>query len=101
MKKLVSITLAVLMMSATVSQANPRHHGHHGHHRHYNWIAPLVIGGVTGYIIANRANPQPPVIVQPNPAHNSIPFPVPPYGYRYEQILDANCNCYRWALVSN
>jgi hypothetical protein len=26
-------------------------------------------------------------------------LPPAPYGYHYEQILDANCNCYRWVLV--
>ena len=72
---------------------------HHGHPGRGDWVAPLVIGGVIGYAItqANR-----PVIVQPTPTviyPNNLP-PVP-VGYHYEQLLDANCNCYRWVLVSN
>ena len=26
---------------------------------------------------------------------------VPPYGYHWENLLDANCNCYRTVLVQN
>ena len=26
-------------------------------------------------------------------------YPPAPYGYHYEQLLDANCNCYRWVLI--
>ena len=97
MKKIVLSIIAGLMMTATASQANPNHHfgpRHHGHHGGYGWVAPLVIGSAVGYVIAARPQPQPqPVIIQQ--------YPNPPVGYRYEQILDANCNCYRLVLVPN
>jgi hypothetical protein len=28
-----------------------------------------------------------------------VGYPPAPVGYHYEQILDANCNCYRWVLI--
>ena len=98
MKKIVSGIIAGLMMTATVSQASPNHHHygprHHGHHGGYGWVAPLVIGSAVGYVIATRPIPQPqPIVIQQ--------YPNPPIGYKYEQILDANCNCYRLVLVPN
>lgn len=69
------------------------HHHHHHHHGHANWVAPLIIGGVLGAVIANQANtapPPPPVVIYP---------PQLPYGYRYSQMYDYGCNCYRWVVV--
>ena len=98
MKLLKTLTLASLILVSGTSQANPNHWNHHGYPRQYDWVAPLVIGGVVGYVIT-RPQPvilqQPPIIVYPNTQ------PSVPYGYHYEQILDANCNCYRLVLVSN
>jgi hypothetical protein len=99
MKLLQTLTLASLILTSGISQANPNHHRgpNHGYHNHYGWVAPLVIGGVVGYAIT-RSQPvivQQPTIVYPNTQ------PTVPYGYHYEQILDANCNCYRLVLVSN
>ena len=91
------ITLILLTLSAAAI-AQPRHHGnHHYGHGGYNWLAPMVIGGVVTYALTRPApTPAPPpgIIYVPQQ-----PLPVPPYGFRYEQILDANCNCYRWVLV--
>lgn len=47
---------------------------------------------------------QPPVYIQSNPA--PVYYPQQPQvvysrGYHYEQILDANCNCFRVVLVPN
>lgn len=95
MKK-ISLLLAGLALAST-SIAGPNHHGHRNYHHHnhsHNWVVPLVIGSVVGYAIANRAEPQQPVVIQQT-------VPLPPFGYRYEQILDANCNCYRLVLVPN
>jgi hypothetical protein len=100
MKRLTTILIASLMLVTGTSQANPRHHyGHHGHHGHVrnaDWIAPLVIGSVVTYALTR---PQPIVVQQPQQVYPNI-LPVP-YGYRYEHILDANCNCYRLVLVQN
>lgn len=98
MHKLTALLVAALM--TTASQANPNHHyTHRGHGGHYNWVAPIVIGSVLGYAVAQRPQPvvvqQPPIVYYPNMA------PLPPVGYHYENILDANCNCYRMVLVQN
>jgi len=97
MKLLQTLTLASMILASGISQANPNHHGpNHGYHNHYGWVAPLVIGGVVGYAITR---PQTVIVQQPVMYPNTQP-PVP-YGYHYEQILDANCNCYRMVLVLN
>ena len=101
MKRLTILMIASLMLVAGTSQANPRHHFHHGHHGHVrsvDWITPLVIGGAVTYVLTR---PQPPVVVQQPPVQVTPNIPPAPIGYHYENILDANCNCYRLVLVSN
>lgn len=66
------------------------HHGYRGNG--YGWVVPGIIGGVIGYELARPRQPDV-VVVQP-------PYQAP-YGYHYETILDANCNCYRNVLVQN
>lgn len=97
MKRLAVTAIASLMLVTGTSQANPRHyHGHHhGAHR-VEWIAPLVIGSVVTYALTR---PQPVVVQQPQQVYPNIP--PAPYGFHYENVLDANCNCYRLVLVSN
>ena len=101
MKRLATTLIVSLMLVTGTSQANPRHHhGHHGHYGHVrnaDWIAPLVIGSVVTYALT-RPVPQP-VVVQPQQVYPNIP--PAPYGFHYENVLDANCNCYRLVLVSN
>jgi hypothetical protein len=93
------IILAVLIGLCGV--ANAQHHRHYGHHHggHWgNWVAPAIIGGVVTYAITRPVQPAPVIIQQP-PIVQS--YPTAPYGYHYENILDANCNCYRLVLVQN
>jgi hypothetical protein len=94
-----SILIASLILVSGISQANPNfrhHHGHRGHAPNVDWIVPLVIGGVVVHAITQpRAQP---IIIHQSP--NIQPQPAP-YGYHYENILDANCNCYRLVLVQN
>jgi len=93
MKKLVLVGL--IGLTALSAQANG-HHGHRRHpvypSRHYDWVVPAI---VTGAVVYAATRPpvvqQPPVVVQPQV----------PYGYHYENILDANCSCYRTVLVPN
>ena len=59
-------------------------------------LPPIVIGGAVGYAIAAR--PQPVIIQQPPSPYYQ---PQAPLGYHYENILDANCQCYRLVLVQN
>lgn len=91
MKYLIALILSVLALTAN---AQHRHYHHHHHHRGghgWGWVAPALIGGAIVYGATRPVSP-PPVVYQQQ-------LPPPPYGYHYEQILDANCNCYRWVLV--
>jgi hypothetical protein len=66
--------LIALSLFAVVGTASAQWH-HHGHYRggYYggggNWVAPLIIGGIAGAVIARESQPvivqQPPVYVQP------------------------------------
>jgi hypothetical protein len=96
MKYLIATILSVLALTANAQHRyGPNHyHGHrHGGHN-WGWVAPALIGGAIVYGVTRPAPlPQPQVVYVPQS------LPPAPYGYRYEQILDANCNCYRWVLV--
>ena len=99
MNKLLRVVLAVnLITIATIGHAHP--YGGHPYwaHSRYEWVAPIVIGSAVGYAIAAR--PQT-VIVQQPPNVYYQPQPQAPLGYHYENILDANCQCYRLVLVQN
>jgi hypothetical protein len=100
MKLLQTLALASLIMVSGTSQANPNHwNHHHGYYNRFDWVAPLVIGGAVGYAITR---PPQTVVIQNPPNVYYQPQPVQvPYGYHYENILDANCNCYRLVLVQN
>jgi hypothetical protein len=84
-------------MVSGASQANPGYY-----HPHQSWLLQSLRMGcpacdrrrsrVCNHQTADRSNTAtPPNIYQPQA----------PYGYRYENILDANCNCYRLVLVQN
>ena len=98
MKLLQTIALASLILVSGTSQANPNHGHHHGYHNRYGWVAPLVIGGAVTYAITRPT--QPTVVQQPPIVYPNYQQPAP-LGYHYENILDANCNCYRLVLVQN
>jgi len=94
--------LSALILSLTVltASAGPHYHGPHkfGHSHGHNpgwWIAPAVVGGIVTYALT-----RPPVVVQPQVVYPNTLTPAP-VGFHYESIVDANCNCYRWVLVSN
>jgi hypothetical protein len=113
MKKIVLALVLATFASSALADRDDFHGGYHGggHYEHYyhggghgggnDWLAPLLIGGVAGYVLAQPPRTvviqQPPVIVQQAP----VVVPAPPYGYHYETVVDANCNCYRTILVSN
>lgn len=84
--------LAILILSLASFTANAQHrHGyhHHHHHGHYNWVAPLVIGGIAGYAIANRPPPAPVVVQTPPNGVYSYPSEmiyIDGVAYRRERI---------------
>ena len=123
MKTLMTRSLALIValpLSCSMALAGPWEHrgpypGGGGHEHHHGggagrWIAPLVIGTALGYAITRPAVAAP-VVVEPAilpppvmlpPAQYGAPvqvWPAPPYGYRYEDILDGRCNCVRRVLV--
>jgi len=88
--------LSLMLLLAVPAMAQHHHHRPYPHHGHggargWGWIAPAIIGGA---IVYGVTRPSPPPVVYQQPV-----LPPAPYGYHYEQILDANCNCYRWVLV--
>jgi len=98
MKKLLLILMIGFASIAHAQHSHYNHHNrHHGNHGHsgkgYNWVVPAIIGGIITY---EMTRPAPVVVQQPIVIQSSAP-----YGYRYENILDANCNCYRLVLVQN
>jgi hypothetical protein len=76
MKKiLISLALLMVAVPALAQHWRHGHHGHYGHARHYghyghnNWVAPLIIGGVVGAVIANRPAQADTIIVQQQPVY--------------------------------
>jgi hypothetical protein len=71
MKKTLAGIVLTLAASSAVAQYGhyrpPIYHHNHGHNNNA-WIAPLIIGGVVGAVIARESAPvvvqQPPVIIQ-------------------------------------
>ena len=96
MKKL----LVILALFATSVQAGPWHHNSQPNRTY--WIAPAIIGGVIGYELSRPHYTPASVYVAPQPVYvQPLAQPSVPNGYHQEQILDANCNCYRLVLVPN
>ena len=60
-----------LSLFAVVGTAGAQWHHHHGGYYRSggNWVAPLIIGGIAGAVIARESQPviiqQPPVYIQP------------------------------------
>ena len=98
MKKL--LVLFSLLFIANTASADYWRHGFHGRWSPpiTSWVAPVIVGGVIGYELARPYYTPPSVYATPQPVYVQ---PVAPNGYRQEQILDANCNCYRLVLVPN
>jgi hypothetical protein len=80
------------------------HYSHQGptvvYRDNNNWVAPLVIGGIAGIIIANQNRQPEPVVVQQQPVLVQQQV-YPPVGYHFQYILDEYCNCYKQAIVPN
>ena len=97
--------LAVVLLTLTAATASA-HGYYYGGYRN-NWVAPFVIGAGVGYLATRPYYAPPPsyyyppqvVYVQP-PVYVQQPNPAP-QGYHQENILDANCNCYKTVLVPN
>lgn len=90
MKKVLIAGLIGLSALTSVS-ANAHGYGHHGYWRPHptggwNWVAPVIVGGVIGYELA-----RPPVVVQQPPVVVQQPQPVVVQGQ----------NCSPWTQIQN
>jgi hypothetical protein len=96
--------IAILALSLVAVPAMAQHHHGHGYYRSgpsWGWVAPAIIGGAIVYGATRPSvivQTPPPVVYGPQPNVLTVPYAAP-VGYHWEQILDANCNCYRLALV--
>lgn len=79
MKKILAVILLTVSAGAMA-------HGPHGHWRHsggnWNWVAPVIVGGVIGYELARPPAPQP-VVIQQQP------------------IIVPGTNCSPWTQIQN
>ena len=103
MKKVLAIfTLCAGMGMCATTYAEPWHHGggHYVWRPGYGWVVPAVVGGL---IVYGATQPRTVVVQQPVPVAPPPTYAPPPapYGYHWEQILDAGCNCYKTVLVPN
>ena len=90
MKKLIAVVALAL---ATSAYADPYRHGYYHHSGGGGgWVAPLIIGGAMGYMIARPpvVVQQPPVVVQQPPVVMQNPVPI------FQEVLKYNpdCQCY-------
>jgi len=111
MKKII----LVLSLLAVLGTANAQWHHHHRPYygptviyRDSNWVAPLIIGGIAGAVIANSRQPEPVVVQQPptvivqQPVESQPVFVQdPPVGYHWERIYDAVQRNWRIVLIPN
>ena len=102
MKKiLLALVLAVTAVS-TQAHEGWRHGGGHYVYRGdgMGWVVPAVVGGL---IVYGATQPRTVVVQQPVPVAPPPTYAPPPapYGYHWEALLDANCNCYRTVLAPN
>ena len=107
MKKLLVIVCFGL---ANIAHADLRYEQrwHHDHYTHVDngmsWVGPAILGGIITYELTRPPAPQPvvvqpPIIVQQPQVIQTVP--PAPVGYHWENILDANCKCYRTVLIQN
>ncbi len=88
------IILTLCLAGTAHAQHRPYPHHHHHHGGGWGWVVPAIIGGAVVYGATRPSTPPPPTVIY-------VPqgYPPAPPGFHYEQLLDANCNCYRWVLV--
>ena len=93
MKK--ALLILLLAICSTTVFANGYHNrGYYGNGN--DVLLPLIVGGTLGYIIA-----QPRTVIVQQPQYAPLPSYVPANEpiYRYENVYDTNCSCYRQVLV--
>jgi hypothetical protein len=94
MKKLLVALSILLAATAASAQWNHRHYSHGN-----NWVAPLIIGGIAGALIARESQQQPPVIVQQQPQVIVQQPPVFVQQYQPPVIVHREPICSEWREI--
>lgn len=74
----------------------PRYYGHV--HSSNDWVAPLIVGGAVGYILA-QPRQQTVIVQQPAPVVVDQPYSPNQPIYQYQDIYFNDCNCMKRVLV--
>lgn len=85
--------LAVLALALFCNTASA--HGYY-YNNSGDWVVPMVVGGVIGYVIKGQQQQRPLIINQP--ARVTSPPGAAPL-YQYQTVFDPNCNCQYQVLV--
>lgn len=64
LKHFIKVVFLTVLFAAVPAEAQHHRGFHHHHHGYYNWVAPMVVGGVVTYVLTR---PPAPVVVQPQP----------------------------------
>ena len=73
------------------------HHPHNARwHSDGRWLVPVIVGGAI--VIGATQYARPPVQIYPIQTGQ---LPLPPLGYHWSQINDADCQCMRIVLIPN
>lgn len=102
MKKIIAALTLVLI--SDIALADYWHHGFRGRwvYPSNNWLAPAIAGGVIGYELTRPVYVPPVIYAEPTVVYTEPQLQTrTPVGYHWEQLLDANCNCYKSVLVPN
>ena len=105
MKKIL-VALLLALTASTAFAHGGEGYGYRGGYRggyHEHWgrfVGPAVIGGIIGYELHHERSyrREPVVVYRKSPIYMGQSVT---YGYHYESILDARCNCYRTVLIPN
>ena len=97
------IVAAVLAAAVAVPAHADGHGGHRGGGYGGGWVAPLIIGGIAGAVLAQPRYYYPPPVVYttPPPYNPSVVYPDYTYRpmYKMVDVYVPECNCYRSVQV--
>ena len=99
MRKIIFLCGLLCALNANAHEGWRHGGGHYVYHPNFGWSVPVIIGGaIVGYEIGRAQGAVSPQPVYPPPP---VVQAQPPYGYHWEAVLDASCNCYRTVAVPN
>jgi hypothetical protein len=98
--------LSSALILTLVGSASAEAHWRGGYGYRGGWVAPVIIGGVIGYELAQPRYYAPPPVVYTAPPSvvyvqpQAVPQ-TPPPGYHWQQITDPQTGTEKMALVPN